>query len=100
MTPRKPARPKTYARGEIREIAFQPAHEELFALAAEAWTRPRKVRVRITKTSFTFEARFLTDWGAVAVLRTRARRTGDGKLFITERGMSLRFGFSAKAARP
>lgn len=94
MTPRKAARPKTYAKAQVREVTFRPEHEELFKLAGDSWQRPRKVRVRVTSTSYTFEAKFITDTGAVATLRTRARRYADGKVFITERRLALHFAFA------
>lgn len=99
MTARKVARAKTYAKAQVREITFRPEHEELFDLAGDTWRRPRKIRVRVTSTSYTFEAKFVMDTGTVATLRTRARRYADGKVFITERRMALHFAFSAKGGR-
>lgn len=96
MTPRKAARPKTYAKAQVREITFRPEHEELFKLAGETWQRPRKVRVRVTSTTYTFEAKFIMDTGTTATLRTRARCYADGKVFITEQSLALHVAFSAK----
>lgn len=99
MTAAKAARPKTYAKAQVREIAFRPEHEELFELAGATWQRPRKLRVRVTKTTFTFEAKFIMGNGTVAALRTCARKYADGKIFITEKRMALHFAISG-AARP
>lgn len=82
---------KRYAKAQVQEITYRPEHEELFDLAGEAWTRPRKLKTRTTTVGWTFEARFTMPNGQVVALRTRARKYADGKVFITERSMAFRF---------
>lgn len=96
MTARKPNRPKTYAKAQVREITYGPEHDELFALAGASWQRPRKVRVAVTRTTYTFDAKFITGEGVPAALRVRARRYADGKVYITEQRMALHLAISGK----
>lgn len=87
----RPATPRRYAKATVQEITYRPVHDELFKLAASDWVRPRKVKVRTSKTGWTLEARFTSPDGTPVALRTRARKYADGKVFITEQSMAFRF---------
>lgn len=92
------AAPKRHAKAMVQEIAYRPEHDELFDLAGADWARPSKLRTRITKTGWSFEARFTMPNGNVAALRTRARKYADGRVFITERSMAYHFVFPSVGA--
>ncbi len=87
-------------KAQVREIAWKPAHAELFAMAGEDWVKPRTLELTTHTTGWTFSARFGMPNGNTVVLTTRIRRYADGSVCITRQQLDLRFYVAGQPAIP
>ena len=89
-TPRRPGR-------QPKVVAWSPAIEGLFRLAAVGWTPPATVRVSQGGASMTWSADFADEKGQSFTLKVRLRRAKDGWK-LAEETLQTRLSYRAGAA--
>lgn len=90
---KRPTKRRAQTRADAVAIRWNPAHEKIFALAGDGWTRPKTVAVRVSADGrrWTLEGRFQMADGHPVILRSRLQRLKDGSFHIAEQTMSLQF---------